>query len=391
MRDLSLGVVGTSRKPDEHRLPIHPLHIERVDSDLRRRMFLEYGYGQKFGVEDERFSEHVGGLRSREQLLAECDVLLVPKPVITDLQELPVGKILWGWPHCVQDEQLTQVAIDRRLTLIAWESMHHWTHEGDFSLHVFHKNNELAGYCSVLHAMQLMGLTGAYGRRLRAAVISFGATARGAVSALFALGVHSVDVLTHRSVAAVAAPISPARLIHYERDPEHPHRAEALGRFGRRPVAELLADHDIVVNCILQDTDHPLMFVMNGELELFAPASLFIDVSCDEGMGFEWAQPTSFADPISRVANGAAYYAVDHSPSYLWNSTTWEISDALIPFLKTVMSGEEAWDADLTIGRATEIRQGVVQNPKILSFQSRAPSYPHARVGDPHVPTERRQ
>ena len=77
------------------------------------------------------------------------------------------------------------MAIDRRLTLIAWEAMHHWTHEGDFSLHVFHKNNELAGYCSVLHALELIGTTGAYGQRLRAAVISFGATARGAVIALF--------------------------------------------------------------------------------------------------------------------------------------------------------------------------------------------------------------
>jgi len=34
-----------------------------------------------------------------------------------------------------------------------------------------------------------------------------------------------VTVLTHRSVAAVAAPMAPARLVHYERDPVQPHRA----------------------------------------------------------------------------------------------------------------------------------------------------------------------
>ena len=139
-----------------------------------------------------------------------------------DLTALRPGTVLWGWPHCVQDEVLTQVAIDRRLTLIAWEAMNHWTDDGNFSLHVFHKNNELAGYCSVLHALQLIGTTGAYGRRLRAAVISFGATARGAVTALFALGVHDVTVLTHRSVSAVASPMAPAQLVHYERDPKHP-------------------------------------------------------------------------------------------------------------------------------------------------------------------------
>jgi alanine dehydrogenase len=377
MHELSLGVVGTSRKPDERRLAIHPAHLGRIDAGLRRRMFFEHGYGDRFGVPDERFSDDVGGIRPREQLMAECDVILLPKPVLADLEMLPSGKVLWGWPHCVQDAELTQVAIDRRLTLIAWEAMNHWTHEGNFSLHVFHKNNELAGYCSVLQALQLIGVTGAYGRRLRAVVTSFGATARGAVTALFALGVHDVDVLTHRSVPAVAAPIAPARLIHYERDPDHPHRAVALNSSRSRPIAELIAEHDIIVNCILQDTDDPLMFVTSDELALFAPGTLFIDVSCDEGMGFDWARTTSFAQPMLSVGPGLHYYAVDHSPSLLWNSATWEISEALIPFLATVMSGGEAWDADRTIQHAIEIRAGVVQNPKILSFQSRSPSFPH--------------
>jgi alanine dehydrogenase len=377
MEQLRLGVVATSRKRDEYRLAIHPEHLGRIDAELRRRIFLERGYGRRFGISDDRLAAQVGGLRSREELIDECDVILLPKPLAEDLNALAPGKVLWGWPHCVQDEVITQVAIDRRLTLIAWEAMNYWTDEGSFSLHVFHKNNELAGYCSVLHALQLIGTTGAYGRRLRAAVISFGATARGAVTALFALGVHDVTVLTHRGVAAVASPMAPARLVHYERDPDRPGRTLALNRSGGESVAEALAEHDIVVNCILQDTDEPLIFVSGDELSLFRSGSLFIDVSCDEGMGFEWARPTSFADPMLTLAGGAHYYAVDHSPSYLWNSATWEISEALIPYLATVMSGGDAWDTDLTIHSAIEIRAGVVQNPKILSFQARSSTFPY--------------
>jgi alanine dehydrogenase len=380
MDELTLGVVASSRKPDEHRLPIHPAHLERIDSVLRRRIFLEHGYARRFGVSDDRLAGLVGGMRSRHELLEGSDVVLLPKPTADDLRELPPGRVLWGWPHCVQDEELTQVAIDRRLTLIAWEAMNHWTEDGNFSLHVFHKNNELAGYCSVLHALQLTGTTGAYGRRLRAAVIGFGATGRGAVTALFALGVHDVTVLTHRNVAAVAAPMAPARLVHYERDPDHPTRTIVLSGSRSRSVAEFLAEHDIVVNCILQDTDHPLMFVTMGELDLFSPGCLIIDVSCDEGMGFDWARPTSFAEPILTVGPGVRYYAVDHSPSYLWNSTTWEISEALIPFLPVVMAGGGAWDVNHTIRDAIEIRDGVIQNDKILSFQSRSPTFPHERV-----------
>src|ERR1700745_1464200 len=98
-------------------------------------------------------------------------------------------------------------------------------------------------------------------------------------------------------------------------------------------------------------------------------------------MGFSWARPTSFADPMGTVGRTICYYAVDHSPSLLWDSATWEISEALLPQLKTVLAGPGAWDGDETIRRAIEIRDGNIQNPDILSFQHRAPQYPHQRLG----------
>ena len=228
MNNLSLGVIASSRKENERRLPLHPSHVGELDAELRPRLFLERAYGARFGVGDGELERLVGGLRSREQLVRECDALLLPKPTPADLAEMREGQVLCGWVHCVQDEALTQVAIDRRLTLIAWEAMNHWAHDGSFGLHVFHQNNELAGYCSVLHAMQLKGMTGEYGRRLRATVIGFGATGRGAVLALRALGVHDVSVLTHREAAAVAAPIHSVRLITYTQDPDHPGQTPKL-------------------------------------------------------------------------------------------------------------------------------------------------------------------
>src|SRR5205814_1203807 len=99
-------------------------------------------------------------------------------------------------------------------------------------------------------------------------------------------------VLTHRSIPAVADPIPFARLVHYERDRADPSRAIVLGDSGSRPLARFLAQYDVVVNCILQDTDAPLMFVSTEELELFSSGTVIVDVSCDEGMGFTWARPT---------------------------------------------------------------------------------------------------
>jgi alanine dehydrogenase len=374
---LSLGVISQSRKEDERRLAIHPLHLERIDAGLRERIYLEQGYGERFGVPDEHLASWVAGLRTRGELFGECDVVLLPKPQPQDLAQMRVGQVLWGWPHCVQDEEITQLSIERRLTLIAFEAMNYWNADGSFGLHVFHKNNELAGYCSVLHALELIGTTGDYGRRLRAAVISFGATGRGAVTALNAHGVNDVDVLTHRDVNAVASQIHSARMVHFEQDSDDPSRCYMLRGTSRIPLSDFLAEYDIVVNCVLQDTDMPLMFVTTGDLASFVPGSLIVDVSCDEGMGFSWARPTSFAEPMITVGNNVHYYAVDHSPSYLWNSATWEISEALLPLLDPVLTGPQAWEANETIQRAIEIRDGVIRNPRILSFQHRSPDYPY--------------
>jgi alanine dehydrogenase len=379
VKQLSLGVVARSAKPDERRLPLHPHHLARMPEDLRANVYLEQGYGDRYGVPDDRLKRWVAGFRTRDQLVEECDVLLQPKPLLGDVSALRVGQVLWGWPHCVQNEELTQVAIDRKLTLIAFEAMNHWNSDGSFNLHVFHKNNEIAGYSSVLHAMQIAGSTGDYGRRLRAVVIGFGATARGAVTALNALGVHDVDVLTNRQAAAVAAPIHSARILHLDFDDTTARVSRVVTRNGKVPVAGFLAEHDIIVNCTLQNPNAPLTFMTHDDLAAVAPGTLIVDVSCDEGMGFSWARPTTFADPTFVVGDNVLYYAVDHSPSYLWNSATWEISEALLPFLRTVMAGSDAWDADDSIRRAIEIRDGVIQNPAIMAFQGRSLEYPHLR------------
>ena len=377
---LSLGVLSSTRKPDERRLPIHPLHLKRIAPEIRQHLIFEEGYGQRFGVSDSHLAPLVGRIAPRAQLLAEADIVLLPKPQPEDLAELHDGQVLWGWPHCVQDRAITQLAIDKKLTLIAFEAMNHWASDGGFGLHVFHKNNELAGYCSVLHSLALTGSTGDYGQRLSAVVIGFGATARGAVTALNAHGIHDVQVLTNRGVAAVGSPIHSVRIVQFDHDPQAPFLSEVITEHGRVPLAPFLAESDIVVNCTLQNPNAPLTYLRTEDLDAFRPGSLIVDVSCDEGMGFSWAKTTTFAEPLFTVGDHINYYAVDHSPSYLWKSSSWEISEALLPFLETVITGPTAWTGNETISRAIEIREGVVLNQDVLQFQQRQPEYPHIPI-----------
>jgi len=236
----------------------------------------------------------------------------------------------------------------------------------------------MAGYCSLLHSMQLIGVTGEFYRPLRAAVIGYGATGRGAVTALNALGVKDVHALD--IIDPIVSPKHAVRMVKFERDSDNPAQGYAIHDGERVPLADYLPEFDIVFNCVMQNPKSPLIFLTDKDLAAFSSGSLIIDVSCDAGMGFSWARPTSFKHPMFIVGSNIHYYAVDHSPSLFWNSATWEISEALLPFLRTVLGGPGAWDSDQVISRAIEIRNGVSQNPDILSFQHRAPQYPHARL-----------
>lgn len=382
---LTLGVLGASTKPDERRLALHPQHLDRIDPDLRAQITLESGYGERFGVTDAALAELVAGVRPRSEVIAKSDVVVLPKPQLSDLAEMRDGQVLWGWPHCVQDQDLTQLAVDKRLTVIAFEAMNHWKQDGGFGLHVFHQNNELAGYASVLHAMQLRGMTGDYGRWLTAVVVGFGATARGAVTALNSQGVHGVRVLTNREVAAVGSPIPSVRILQLDHNDDPTQPRYVISEQGRVPLAPFLAESDIVVNCTMQDPLAPLTYLRTEDLDALSLGSLIVDVSCDEGMGFEWARPTSFADPMFTVGNNVHYYGVDHSPSHLWESATWENSAALLPFLRSVAQGPTGWASSQTITRATEIQDGHIRNPDVLAFQRRAAEYPHPLLAE-HMP-----
>lgn len=372
-----IGIFKTSLKENERRVPIYPEQLPRFPGSLRSQMVFERNYGSDYGFEDEYFLRQGSKVDERNRLLSRADIVVLPKAVPEDLAQMKSGAVLFGWVHCVQQRDMTQMAIDRRLTVIAWEAMHHWSQSDEKLLHVFYKNNEIAGYSSVLHCLQILGIDGHYGPRQRAVILGYGSVSRGAIYALQGRGFNNIHVFTRRPPHLVA-----------DQNPDVYHGQYYLGSDGslmvrnyegdEQPLIKELCRSDIICNGVLQDTNHPLMFVKDGQVCNLRPRSLIIDISCDEGMGFFFARPTSFIDPVFVVGNGITYYSVDHTPTYLWHAASREISKVLLNYLGTVVAGKAAWWADATVRKATEILDGVVQNVNILTFQGRRLKYPHA-------------
>jgi len=372
-----LGVIGTSRKEDEKRVPIHPDHLTRLPENIRKQLIFEKGYGKPFGLNDDFFVSHAGGVASRHELLTEIGSVIIAKPVLADLQEIREGGLIWGYPHCAQQGAITQIAIDRKLTLIAFEDMFVWSPDGQMGRHTFYKNNELAGYCGVIHALQLRGIDGNYGNQRKVIIFSFGAVSRGAIYALKAHGFRDITICIQRPDHEVREEILDVHYVRISEGNKGEPRMVIKEHDGTiRPLSELISESDIIINGIYQDTDHPLDFVTEEEKGVFKKDCLIIDVSCDEGMGFYFAKPTTFKEPILHIEN-IHYYAVDHTPSYLWESASRSISAALIVYLSTILGGHKSWMEDITIQKAINVDNGVIKKESVLTFQNRNPDYPH--------------
>jgi alanine dehydrogenase len=347
------GIFKTSRKENERRLPLYPEHIHKISRKTLSELIFEEGYGEDYGYTDQDLRGIGCCVGDRETLFAECDIIILPKPVAADLAEMRDGTTLCGWTHAVQQRDIADLAIRKGLTLMAWEEMNLASKHG--KMHIFYRNNELAGYAGILHFLELKGMDGHYGPRRKVVILGYGSVSRGAIYALQGRGFNNITVYTQR----------PSHLV-VDKNPDVWYKS-----FATDNVNDDLLEADIIFNGVLQDVNAPLMYVTTpGELNSLKKNTAIIDISCDKGMGFYFAAPTTFEDPIIELGRGISYYSVDHTPTYLWNAASREISSALLPYLDTIVDPQR-WSAETVINNAIDIRNGVVVNQNINKFQGR--------------------
>ena len=368
------GIVGTSLQENERRIPVHPDHLSGIPRDIRHDIFFERGYGSAFGATDYMMERLGFNLLSRDDLFERCDLLVLPRPVREDYDMMRPGMALTGWGLFALEDTYTQIFIDKRMTTIDFASMFEWDGNGNRGRHLFERNNELAGYAGVMHALSTQGICGAYGGKIRALVIAYGSVGRGAVSALLAGGISDITVAVSRNPSTILSKPSGVTYLRYELK-----NGALVFPGGERDISAQIANADVIVNAIRQNTDDPVMYIPPGGEKSLRPGSLIIDVSCDRGMGFPFARPTTFDDPVFK-AGPAYYYGVNHTPTYFWNSASWEISRVLCPLLPYLVAGPDGWKSNESLQRAIDIRDGVIANPRILSYQNRAAHYPHPKL-----------
>lgn len=354
---MKIGLLYSSQKQNEKRYPLHWKHLIKLTPNLLKKIIFEEGYP---GIEN--LNQNYVKTAKRQEIFKLVNLVVLPKPVKDDYHYFQTNQIVWGWPHAVQTPAIVDVAIEKKLTLIAWEHMYAWDQDVK-GKHIFARNNEIAGYASVIHALTLAGITaGAYGNHKKIAVIGYGSTGKGAITALLGLGAEKVSVYSRRSKAQIAVNNPQLEFKKYQVNNSH------VLMEGKNAFTEL-AEYDIIVNCILQNPLKPKMFMSTTQALSLQKPLLIIDVSCDAGMGFEFAQPTSFTQPQFHVGH-VTYYGVDHSPSFFFEAASFEISKVLFPHLLFVLENN-TYRGNSVLEKAIDIEQGQIINKEIISFQQR--------------------
>lgn len=178
------------------------------------------------------------------------------------------------------------MAIERKQTLIAFEEMFVWSPTGNIGRHTFYKNNELAGYCGVLHALQLKGIDGHYGEQQKILIFSFGAVSRGAIYALKARGFKDITICIQRPDHEVREEVLDCHYVRIQKGKDNESRLMVVEHDGtKRPFLDLISKADIIVNGSFQEPDNPYMFINAEEASYLKPHSIIIDISCKDHSG----------------------------------------------------------------------------------------------------------
>lgn len=312
-----------SHKNGEKRRAILPNDIKK-NVQNPQQLFFEKGYGESVGVSDEEYIEAGCSIVSREEALA-CDVIADVKLGDADyLDEIAPNKILFGWAHAVQNIPFTSNILKNNHTVIAWEDIF------ENGRYIFYRNREVAGEAAIMHAYRYCGKM-PYDTKV--AILGNGQTAKGALRILHGLGAD-VDV--------------------YNR------RLEKLFR-------EKMYEYDVLVNCILWDTNRTDRIIYAEDLKKMKPGTLIIDVSCDPYLEIETSHPMPIDDPVY-VVDGVIHYTVDNTPGMFPITITKVLSEGVSRYVDYIIKNEiENYPKNLNT--AVVIENGHIRDERITTFR----------------------
>ena len=340
--------IPKERKVQEYRVSLTPQAV-RVLVQHGHKVLVEKDAGLGTGIADSEY-KNAGAqiVRSEKELFKKSKLIVkVKEPIAEEYSLITENHIIFSYLHVAADKKLVQALKKSKCRAIAFETVE----LPDRSLPLLAPMSRIAGRLSVqvgVHFLQKSKggkgvlLSGAAGvRNGKVTVIGGGTVGYNAVLSALGLGAE-------------------VTLIDIKQDVLEYYYDKFEGKVKTLPsypevIERELKDSDLVVGAVLVTGAKAPKVITMKMISKMEPGSLFVDVAIDQGGCSETSRPTNHDNPVYHV-NGVLHYCVTNIPSLVSKTSTYSLSNAILPYVLKVSNNKI--DEDPTLLKGLNIDKG---------------------------------
>lgn len=334
--------IPKERKVQEYRVALTPQAVS-VLVQHGHTVLVEKGAGLGSGITDQEFKKAGAVVVGNEkQLFKKSDLIVkVKEPIAEEYSLITENHIVFSYLHIAADKKLIQALKKSKCRAIAFETVE----LPDRSLPLLAPMSRIAGRLSVqvgVHFLQKSKggkgvlLSGAAGvRNGKVTVIGGGTVGYNAVLSALGLGAEVTVIDIKQDV------------LEYYYD-KFEGKVKTLPSYPE-VIERELKDSDLVVGAVLVTGTKAPKVITKKMISNMEKGSLFVDVAIDQGGCSETSRPTNHDKPVYTV-NGVSHYCVTNIPSLVSKTSTYSLSNAILPYVVEVADGKIDEDPSLFKG-----------------------------------------
>lgn len=326
------------RFEDEQRVALSPFGVESIIRS-GAQVVIETGAGDHARFSDEQYQKAGATVAySAEEAAGRAGVVLkVMPPEQNEWEMLNAGQILMSFQLLgMGRKNFVEYMLKNKVTGVAFEHMR----AKDGSYPVLRLMSEISGQVAAQIAGRYLRsdhggrgvLIGGLGGIAPAATVIIGAGASGLAAAQAILGLGGQVILLDSDLDR----LRDADMYFNKRVTTVMATPENLRRGCR--IADVL-----ITSISINDPDSHHI-ITEEMVKTMKPGAVVVDISINQGGCVETSRPTTIKDPVFEK-HGVIHYCVPNMPSVVARTSTYALTNVLLPYLKVVLSG---FDPDLS-------------------------------------------
>ena len=324
--------IPKERKIQEYRVALTPEAVH-VLAGRGHRVLVEKDAGSGSGIPDSAYKDSGARIvKTEEELFKKSELIVkVKEPLPVEYPLINEHHTLFCYLHLAADKKLVDALKKSGCRAIAYETVE----LQDGSLPLLAPMSKIAGRLSVqvgVHFLQkskggkgvlLSGAAGA--RNGRVTVIGGGTVGLNAVLSALGLGAE-VTVIDNKQ---------PKLEFFYER---FEGRVRTLPSYPEIIAGEL-ARSDLAVGAVLVTGARAPRVITKEMIAGMEEGSVFVDVAIDQGGCSETSMPTTHDAPVYKTL-GVTHYCVTNMPALVSRTSTYSLSNTILPYVSALAGGE---------------------------------------------------